>query len=61
MAIKILGFMNKVINRTTSKILDDQLIDKITGVVGTFFTSGVESLKDATEEEETTTPTPPPP
>lgn len=51
MAIKLIGFMNKVINDTTSKILDDQLIDKITNVVATFFKSGVESLRDATNEE----------
>ncbi len=51
MAIKILGFMNKVINDTTSKILDDHVINKITNVIGTFFTSSVETIKEATKEE----------
>lgn len=56
MALRLLGPLNKVINRTTSEILDDQVINKITGVVGTFLNSGVEAIRDLTEEEEETEP-----
>lgn len=52
MAIKILGFMNKVINRTASEVLDGQLIDKSTHVLSTFLTSGVEAIKDLTQENQ---------
>ena len=51
MALRILGPLNRVINRTTSEILDDQVINKITGVVTTFINSGVEAIRDLTEEE----------
>ena len=56
MALRLLGPLNKVINRTTAEILDDQVINKITGVVGTFLNSGVEAIRDLTEEEEETEP-----
>jgi hypothetical protein len=56
MALRLLGPLNRVINRTTTEILDDQVINKITGVVGTFLNSGVEAIKDLTEEEEETEP-----
>ena len=55
MAVKILGSLNKVINRTTSEILDDQLINKITGVISTFLKSGVEAIRDITAETESDT------
>jgi hypothetical protein len=54
MALRLLGPLNKVINRTTTEILDDQVISKITGVVSTFLNSGVEAIRDITEEEEET-------
>ena len=55
MAVKLLGSLNKVINRTTSEILDDQLINKITGVISTFLKSGVEAIRDITAETESDT------
>ena len=51
MAIRLLGPINRVINRTTSEILDDQLIGKVTGVISTFLNSGVEAIRDLTAEE----------
>lgn len=55
MAVKLLGSLNKVINRTTTEILDDQLINKITGVISTFLKSGVEAIRDITAETESDT------
>ena len=55
MAVKLLGSLNKVINRTTTEILDDQLISKITGVISTFLKSGVEAIRDITAETESDT------
>ena len=55
MAVKLLGSLNKVINRTTTEILDDQLITKITGVISTFLKSGVEAIRDITAETESDT------
>ena len=52
MAVRILGSINRIINRTANEILDDQVINKITGVVTTFLNSGVEAIRDLTEEEE---------
>lgn len=54
MALRLLGPLNRVINRTTTEILDDQVIGKITGVVSTFLNSGIEAIRDITEEEEET-------
>lgn len=54
MALRLLGSLNRVINRTTSDILDDQVINKITGVVTTFLNTGVEAIRDLTAEEEET-------
>jgi hypothetical protein len=54
MALRLLGSLNRVINRTTSEILDDQVINKITGVVTTFLNTGVETIRDLTAEEEET-------
>lgn len=51
MAIRVLGFVNRVINKTTTEILDDQVINKITNVVSTFLNSGVEAIRDMTKEE----------
>lgn len=51
MAIRVLGFLNRVINKTTTEILDDQVINKITNVVSTFLNSGVEAIRDLTREE----------
>lgn len=51
MAVRLLGPLNRVINRTTSEILDGQLIGKITDVIGTFLNSGVEAIRDLTAEE----------
>lgn len=55
MAVKLLGSLNKVINKTTTEILDDQLINKITGVISTFLKSGVEAIRDITAETESDT------
>lgn len=55
MAVKLLGSLNKVINKTTTEILDDQLISKITGVISTFLKSGVEAIRDITAETESDT------
>lgn len=54
MALRLLGPLNRVINRTTAEILDGQVINKITGVVSLFLNSGVEAIRDITEEEEET-------
>ncbi|MGD8569291.1 MAG: hypothetical protein PVJ39_14485 [Gammaproteobacteria bacterium] len=54
MALRLLGSLNRIINRTTSDILDDQVINKVTGVVTTFLNSGVEAIRDLTAEEEKT-------
>lgn len=51
MAVKILGFLNGVINKTTNEILDGQVINKITGVASTFLNAGVEAVRDMTKEE----------
>jgi len=51
MAVRFLGFLNGVINKTASEILDGQVINKITNVVGTFLNSSVESIRDLTKEE----------
>jgi hypothetical protein len=51
MAVRLLGALNRVINRTTNEILDDQLINKITGVISTFLNSGIEAIRDVTAEE----------
>ncbi len=51
MAIRILGLVNRVINKTTTEILDNQVINKITNVVSTFLNSGVEAIRDMTREE----------
>ncbi|TAN74298.1 MAG: hypothetical protein EPN14_09315 [Gallionella sp.] len=51
MAVKVLGLINRVINKTTTEILDGQVVNKITGVVGTFLNSGVEAIRDMTSEE----------
>lgn len=51
MAIRILGLVNRVINETTTEILDNQVINKITNVVSTFLNSGVEAIRDMTREE----------
>lgn len=56
MAVRILGSINRIINRTANEILDDQVINKITGVVTTFLNSGVEAIRDLTEEEEEAEP-----
>jgi hypothetical protein len=55
MAVRLLGSLNKVINRTTTEILDDQLINKITGVITTFLKTGVEAIRDITAETESDT------
>lgn len=55
MAVRLLGSINKVINRTTTEILDDQLINKITGVITTFLKTGVEAIRDITAETESDT------
>lgn len=51
MAVRLLGPLNRVINITTSEILDNQVIGKITGVVSTFLNSGVAAVRDLTAEE----------
>ena len=51
MAVKILGFLNGVINKTAGEILDGKIINKITDVVGTFLNSSVEAIRDLTKEE----------
>lgn len=53
MAVRVLGSINKVINKTASEILDDQVITKITSVITTFLNSGVEAIKSLTAEEVT--------
>ena len=58
MAIRLLGSLNQVINRTATEILEDEVITKITNVVTTFLNSGVEAIKDITSEEETEEPEP---
>ena len=58
MAIRLLGPLNQVINRTTTEILEDEVITKITNVVTTFLNSGVEAIRDITSEEETDEPEP---
>lgn len=52
MALKLLGSLNQVINRTATEILEDEVITKITNVVTTFLNSGVEAIRDITSEEE---------
>jgi hypothetical protein len=51
MAVRVLGSLNKVINKTASEILDDQVITKIANVFTTFLNSGVEAIKNLTREE----------
>jgi len=58
MAIRLLGSLNQVINKTATEILEDEVITKITNVVTTFLNSGVEAIKDITSEEETDEPEP---
>lgn len=54
MAVRLLGSLNKVINTTTTEILDDEVISRITGVISTFLKSGVEAIRDLTAEGEET-------
>lgn len=58
MAIRLLGSLNQIINRTATEILDDEVITKITNVVTTFLNSGVEVIRDITSEEEIDEPEP---
>jgi uncharacterized protein YbjQ (UPF0145 family) len=52
MALSLLGPLNRIINITTTEILNDQVIDKVSNVVGAFLISGVELIRDITAEEE---------
>lgn len=51
MAITILEPLNKVINKTTTEIIDSQVIDKLTGVLSTLIKSSLEVVKELTEEK----------
>lgn len=51
MAIRILGVINGVINKTATEILDSGIIGKMTDVVGTFLSSSVEAVRDLTKED----------
>ncbi len=51
MAISLLGPLNKVINKTAAEVIDSQIITKMTDIVATFVSSGVEAIKTLTEEK----------
>lgn len=53
MAVKILGVLNGVINKTATEILEGQVINRMTDIVTTFLNSSVEAIRDLTREETT--------
>lgn len=53
MAVKILGVLNGVINKTATEILEGQVINRMTDIVTTFLNSSVEAIRDLTLEETT--------
>ncbi|PXF58388.1 MAG: hypothetical protein C4B58_06685 [Deltaproteobacteria bacterium] len=46
MAIKILGPLNEVINKTTSEIIDSQISGKTANILNTFINAGFEAVDD---------------